>query len=68
MEASPNPNPNPNPYLTLTQVGVVETVGKLGHPFCSGLNRLTLASRTYDSEKKKKDEKKEDSPARLVGW
>ena len=55
----------------------METVGKLGHPFCSGLNRLTLASRKYDSEKKKKkkneeEEEKErvyeDVPARLVGW
>jgi len=59
----------------------VETVGKLGHPFCSGLNRLTLTSRKYDSEKKKEKKKKkkneeeereervyEDVPARLVGW
>ena len=55
----------------------METVGKLGHPFCSCLNRLTLASRKYDSEKKKKkkneeEEEKErvyeDVPARLVGW
>ena len=57
----------------------METVGKLGHPFCSGLNRLTLTSRKYDSEKKKEKKKKneveereervyEDVPARLVGW
>ena len=59
----------------------METVGKLGHPFCSGLNRLTLASKKYDSDKKKNEKKKtkngeeereervyEDVPARLVGW
>ena len=59
----------------------METVGKLGHPFCSGLNRLTLTTRAYDYEKKKEEKKKkkneeeeekervyEDVPARLVGW